>query len=159
MYVCVQGVTAFGYREHLLPFLYPSDNIYAPPDDIWGDAVNLASRMESAGLPGKIHCTKSIVDMVQSDFEFESRGEVEIKSVGKMETFILTKRKRALPATRVHTRKPQRRRSSLLSESLQTLKSSRQLLEEKIEDLQDRLHTKEKQKKGRRISDTSSNSN
>mmetsp|Transcript_7938 Transcript_7938/g.16089 ORF Transcript_7938/g.16089 Transcript_7938/m.16089 type:complete len:119 (-) Transcript_7938:92-448(-) len=110
--------------------------------------------MESSGLPGKVHCTKAIVDLVESDFEFESRGEVEIKSVGKMETFILTQRKRSFTG-QVQTSRRQRRRSSLLTNSLQTLKSSRQLLEEKITDLQDCLDDKEQQKNGRRPSDSS----
>ena len=110
--------------------------------------------MESTGLPGKVHCTKAIVDLVESDFEFESRGEVEIKSVGTMETFILTQRKRTFTG-QVQTRRRQRRRSSLLTDSLQTLKSSRELLEEKIEDLQDRLDDREEQKNGRRTSDAS----
>ena len=95
--------------------------------------------MESTGIPGKIHCTKAIVDLVETDFEFESRGPVEIKSVGEIETFILTQRKRLVPARSAPVRRPRQRRSSLLADSLKTLKSSRQLLEEKIENLQNRI--------------------
>ena len=46
---------------------------------IWGEAVNVASRMESTGIPGKIHCTKAVVDLVESYFEFESRGYQDIR--------------------------------------------------------------------------------
>jgi hypothetical protein len=106
---------------------------------LWGEAVNLASRMESTGLPGKIHCTKAVVDLVGSDFEFQSRGPVDVKSVGKIETFILTERKRLVPARSVSVRKPRQRRTSLLAESLKTLKSSRELLNQKIEDIQNRM--------------------
>ena len=95
--------------------------------------------MESTGIPGKIHCTKAIVDLVESDFEFESRGPVDVKSVGKIETFILTQRKRLVPARSAPVRRPRQRRSSLLADSLKTLKSSRKLLEEKIVDLQNRI--------------------
>ena len=95
--------------------------------------------MESTGIPGKIHCTKAIVDLVESDFEFESRGPVDVKGVGKIETFILTQRKRLVPARSAPVRRPRQRRSSLLADSLKTLKSSRELLEEKIVDLQNRI--------------------
>ena len=114
-------------------------NIFVAFCSIWGEAVNLASRMESTGIPGKIHCTKAIVDLVGSDFEFESRGPVDVKSVGKIETFILTQRKRLVPARSAPVRRPRQRRSSLLAESLKTLKSSRKILEEKIVDLQNRI--------------------
>ena len=106
--------------------------------------------MESTGIPGKIHCTKAIVDLVESDFEFESRGPVDVKGVGKIETFILTQRKRLVPARRVQIQRPRRRRSSILAKSLTTLKSSRKILEEKIEDLQNRISD--------RIDDSDSNS-
>jgi len=61
--------------------------------DIWGDAVNVASRMESTGIPGKIQVTQSIVDSVSPDeFDFEARGLVFVKGIGEMKTFFLTKR-------------------------------------------------------------------
>ncbi len=42
--------------------------------DIWGDAVNTASRMESHGVPGRIYVTSEMRDLLKDDFEFESRG-------------------------------------------------------------------------------------
>jgi len=61
--------------------------------DIWGDAVNLASRMESTGVPGRIQVTKSVIEGVpEGAFKFEARGEVEVKGKGRMETFFLTEK-------------------------------------------------------------------
>lgn len=121
------------------PYCLSSSVLLSFHFSIWGEAVNVASRMESTGIPGKIHCTKAVVDLVESYFEFESRGPVDIKSVGMMNTFILTERKRLVPASSATVRRSRQRRSSLLMESLKTLKSSRQLLQKKIEDLQNRI--------------------
>ncbi len=60
--------------------------------DLWGDAVNTASRMESHGLPGKIHCSEAFVQAVgESDFHFTARGEMDIKGKGLMTTYFLEK--------------------------------------------------------------------
>lgn len=61
--------------------------------DMWGDAVNVASRMESHGEAGRIHVTASVRDHLGDDFELVARGEVEIKGKGKMETFWLVAEK------------------------------------------------------------------
>ncbi|RKS53078.1 class 3 adenylate cyclase [Gillisia mitskevichiae] len=55
--------------------------------DIWGDAVNIASRMESHSLPGRINISKSTYNLVKNDFECEARGEIEVKNRGQMEMF------------------------------------------------------------------------
>lgn len=57
--------------------------------DVWGDTVNTASRMESHGLPGRIHVTRAVRDTLQGQFLFEERGRIEIKGKGLMETFFL----------------------------------------------------------------------
>lgn len=57
--------------------------------DVWGDVVNVASRMESYGLPGKIQIAKGTYDLIQDDFECEPRGGIEIKGKGKIETWFL----------------------------------------------------------------------
>jgi PAS domain S-box-containing protein len=61
--------------------------------DLWGDAVNVASRMESLGLPGKIQVTAVTKERLQDKFLFEERGAIEVKGKGKMMTYWLTERK------------------------------------------------------------------
>ena len=57
--------------------------------DIWGDTVNVASRMESMGIPGRIQVTERVVQVTSDDFEFEDRGILEVKGRGKMRTYLL----------------------------------------------------------------------
>lgn len=47
--------------------------------DIWGDTVNIASRMESHGNPSMIHVSPTTYDLLVQDFVFEPRGKIEIK--------------------------------------------------------------------------------
>jgi adenylate cyclase len=61
--------------------------------DLWGDTVNTASRMESHGQPGRIHVTARTQGRLQSEYEFESRGEIEIKGKGRMTTYFLVGRR------------------------------------------------------------------
>lgn len=61
--------------------------------DLWGDTVNIASRMESHGEPGKINVTETVKDQLLDRFEFEDRGEVDVKGKGRMKTFVLVGRK------------------------------------------------------------------
>ena len=57
--------------------------------DVWGDAVNIASRMESQGVPGKIQVTQAVYDLIKDDFTFEYNGPVMIKGKGEMVTWFL----------------------------------------------------------------------
>jgi adenylate cyclase len=57
--------------------------------DIWGDAVNLAARLESSGAPGRIQVSKSFCDALAEEFAFAPRGLREVKGVGAVETFYL----------------------------------------------------------------------
>jgi class 3 adenylate cyclase len=50
--------------------------------DVWGDTVNVASRMEAAGQPGSIHVTQAVAQQASGEFEFESRGLIEIRGRG-----------------------------------------------------------------------------
>jgi adenylate cyclase len=57
--------------------------------DIWGDCVNLASRMQSSASPGMIQVSPSTQARISSEFILESRGETDVLGVGTMETFCL----------------------------------------------------------------------
>jgi guanylate cyclase len=57
--------------------------------DVWGDAVNVASRMESQGVPDQVQITAATRELVKSKFRLERRGAVEIKGKGEMETWFL----------------------------------------------------------------------
>ena len=58
--------------------------------DMWGDTVNTASRMESHGVPGAIHCTEATAMLLKGVFQLQPRGAMEIKGKGEMRTFLLT---------------------------------------------------------------------
>ena len=60
--------------------------------DMWGDTVNTAARMESHGAEGRIHVTQAVRDRLGAGFEFESRGVIEVKGKGPMQTFFLRAR-------------------------------------------------------------------
>jgi adenylate cyclase len=57
--------------------------------DLWGDAVNTASRMESHGMPGQIQITRSTYELLKEEFVCERRGTVPVKGKGEMETWYL----------------------------------------------------------------------
>jgi guanylate cyclase len=57
--------------------------------DLWGDAVNMASRMESHGVPGRIQITAATYELLRDEFECEPRGTVEVKSKGPIQTWYL----------------------------------------------------------------------
>jgi adenylate cyclase len=57
--------------------------------DVWGDAVNVASRMESSGAEGRIQVPQQIYERLNDNFVFEPRGDVDIKGKGVMRTWFL----------------------------------------------------------------------
>ncbi|MCH7662692.1 MAG: adenylate/guanylate cyclase domain-containing protein [Chloroflexi bacterium] len=61
--------------------------------DVWGDTVNTASRMESHSAAGKIQITSDTYALLKDDFECESRGIIDVKGKGEMETWFLIKKK------------------------------------------------------------------
>jgi adenylate cyclase len=61
--------------------------------DLWGDTVNLASRMESRGLPGKIQVSPATYERLKEDYCLEERGVIEVKGFGEMQTYWLCHRK------------------------------------------------------------------
>jgi adenylate cyclase len=63
--------------------------------DLWGDAVNTASRMESHGAPGRIQVTAATKELLADEFAFEPRGTVTVKGKGEIEVWYLAGRKSA----------------------------------------------------------------
>ena len=57
--------------------------------DVWGDAVNTASRMESLGEAGKVHVSEEVYRELAGRFRFECRGDMEIKGKGTLRTYFL----------------------------------------------------------------------
>jgi adenylate cyclase len=57
--------------------------------DVWGDAVNTASRMESYGTPDCIHVSAAYRTLVGDTFTFEERGATDIRGIGETRTFFL----------------------------------------------------------------------
>lgn len=57
--------------------------------DVWGDTVNIASRMESAGESGKINLSKATYEMVKDHFDFEYRGCFEVKNTGDVDMYFV----------------------------------------------------------------------
>ncbi|MFB2835118.1 adenylate/guanylate cyclase domain-containing protein [Floridanema evergladense] len=61
--------------------------------DLWGDAVNVASRMESHGIPGYIQVTEATYQRLKHKYLFEKREEINVKGKGKMKTYFLIAKK------------------------------------------------------------------
>ena len=57
--------------------------------DLWGDAVNTASRMESYGTPGKIQISQATHDLISTEFECHPQGEIDIKGKGRVPVWYL----------------------------------------------------------------------
>lgn len=58
--------------------------------DVWGDAVNTASRMESTGVAGRIHVSEDVATRMRDDFTFERRDILDIRGKGHMQTYFVT---------------------------------------------------------------------
>lgn len=58
--------------------------------DIWGDTVNVASRLESNSEPGKINLSETTYRIIQDEFDCEYRGEIEVKNRGKLKMYFLS---------------------------------------------------------------------
>mgnify|MGYP000430132785 CR=1 FL=1 len=57
--------------------------------DIWGDTVNIASRMESMSEPGKVNISENTYALVKDDFDCAYRGEIEAKNRGKLKMYFV----------------------------------------------------------------------
>jgi adenylate cyclase len=61
--------------------------------DLWGDTVNTASRLESHGLPGRIQVGEAAHRLLRDHYEFEDRGEIELKGKGLRRVYLLVGRR------------------------------------------------------------------
>jgi class 3 adenylate cyclase len=57
--------------------------------DLWGETVNTASRMETSGIPGEIQVSTEVYNDLKEHYHFTQRGQVEIKGIGTMTTWLL----------------------------------------------------------------------
>jgi guanylate cyclase len=57
--------------------------------DLWGDAVNTASRMETYGTPGRIQITRATYELLADEFALEPRGTISVKGKGEVEAWYL----------------------------------------------------------------------
>lgn len=61
--------------------------------DIWGDAVNIASRMDSTGVPNRIQVSAACVQVLSACYNFERRGTVYVKGKDNMDVYLVIGRK------------------------------------------------------------------
>ncbi len=62
--------------------------------DLWGDTVNVASRMESTGIIGEIQISEETRQLISSRYSLEERGDVSVKGKGKLTTYLIKKHKK-----------------------------------------------------------------
>jgi adenylate cyclase len=61
--------------------------------DLWGDTVNLASRMESNGVPNRVQVSAATWERLRDHYDFESRGVLDVKGIGLVEAYLLIGKK------------------------------------------------------------------
>ncbi len=75
--------------------------------DLWGDTVNTASRMESHGVPGRVHVTATTFALLTSVFDLEPREPIEIKGKGRMQTYLIVGKRPTMKSLEPERRTPQ----------------------------------------------------
>ncbi|HEY8041556.1 MAG TPA: adenylate/guanylate cyclase domain-containing protein [Polyangiaceae bacterium] len=68
--------------------------------DVWGDTVNIASRMESTGAPGAVQISGETYRRIRNMYVFEDRGEIEVKGKGPMRTWLIKERRKGVHVDR-----------------------------------------------------------
>ena len=61
--------------------------------DVWGDAVNVAARMETTDVEGRIQVPQAVYERLKDTFVLEERGDVDVKGKGVMRTWYLVGRR------------------------------------------------------------------
>jgi guanylate cyclase len=96
---CVETTTFAGHRISLRiginsgPVVAGIVGTHKFAYDLWGDVVNIASRMESEGVPGSIQVSPATYELIRDRYVCEPRGGVRIKGKGDMNTFILASKR------------------------------------------------------------------
>lgn len=75
--------------------------------DLWGDTVNTASRMESHGVPGRVHCSAATFALLTSVFDLEPREPIDIKGKGRMQTYLIVGKRPTMKTLEPERRDPQ----------------------------------------------------
>lgn len=57
--------------------------------DVWGDTVNIASRLETGGLPGEVNISGATYKLIKDQFACKSRGELPIKNIGTIDMYFV----------------------------------------------------------------------
>jgi class 3 adenylate cyclase len=57
--------------------------------DVWGDTVNMASRLEASAEPNRVHVSEAVANALRGPFELEPRGTVDLKGKGRIRTYFL----------------------------------------------------------------------
>ena len=65
--------------------------------DVWGNTVNIAARLETAGVPGRIHVSEQTKTLTEDVFPYEPRGAVELRGLGTMSTYLVVEQARLEP--------------------------------------------------------------
>jgi class 3 adenylate cyclase len=79
--------------------------------DIWGETVNVASRLESQGIPGRVHVSSETWRTVQDLFDAEPRGPIDLRGHGPMETYLIVGRRPVRTAVATIAGEPREGRS------------------------------------------------
>jgi class 3 adenylate cyclase len=61
--------------------------------DVWGNTVNVAARLEQAGVPGRVHVSQDTMELTRDRFSYEARGATTLRGVGVMQTFLVVGRR------------------------------------------------------------------
>ncbi|XP_056133123.1 adenylate cyclase type 1 isoform X2 [Lampris incognitus] len=83
-----------------------------PQYDIWGNTVNVASRMDSTGVQGKIQVTEDVYRLITDHYDFVCRGQVSVKGKGQMLTYFLEGRSQSSRSSQTQPARKSDRRSS-----------------------------------------------
>jgi class 3 adenylate cyclase len=74
--------------------------------DVWGDTVNTAARLQSGGIPGRVQVSQETRDLTNDVFEYEPRGQVELRGLGSRPAFLVLEHREGRAADEVFALSP-----------------------------------------------------